>query len=382
MRYTDRSTYGIYEEDRHATPRAGTHDRADAILPWRVEVDDDPPPPPVPPKPKRETRGRQAAAAAAADSPERVTPWLFRRVKTPVPVSRVPHVTHSQQKASVAVAPVADPKRSPPRPPAYHAHAVQPHKHPSEESFLDMGPPRSRDKRPLVVSAIQVQVHTLLKSKPAVPDKSDVSEARPGLTHRSRSKWSLRSARDETPRPRPPPPPETTHPPSYLYPEQFPAPPPYRASAEECSPPSVRSRSLPRSRKHSPAFDAPLPALPIHPALSSSAVSRIQAAHKVSKEFGDAVMRQEIRTAPSAPVHAHLDSGSTPHVGRRFMSASEMEISRKSRERMSKHSQEYEARQRMLSKPPCGAERCSGDSRRRAASANPGRRRNMARDDR
>jgi hypothetical protein len=352
-----------FNRDRHATRRAGTHDRADAILPWRLEVDDDPPPPPVPPK--NETRGRQPAER----SPERVTPWLFRRVKTPVPASRVPHVTHSQQKASV----VADPKRSP-GPPAYHA--VQPHKHPSEESFLDMGPAEPRQ----VVSAIQVQVHTLLKSKPASPDKPDVSEARRGLTERSRSKWSLRSARDEIPRPRPPPP-ETTHPPSYLYPEQFPAPPPYRASAEESSPPSVRSRSLPRSRKHSPAFDAPLPALPIQPALSSSAVSRIQAAYRVSKEFGDAVMRQEIRTAP-APVHSHLDSGSTPHVGRRFVSASEIENFRKSKERVDKYSQGYEARQRTLSKPACGAERCSGESRRRAASANSGRRRNIARDDR
>lgn len=101
------------------------------------------------------------------------------------------------------------------------------------------------------------------------------------------------------------------------------------------------------------------------PPLSSSAVSRIQAGYKVSKEFGDAIMRQEVRMAMPTPDH---DFEQTPRVGRRFMSASELQSFRKAKQRTDKGSLEHEARQRTSSKPSSRVERCSGDSRQRAAS--------------
>jgi len=385
----------VNRDPYYATPRAGTLDCADAILPWRVE---DPPPPPVPPK-RREPSARPAAAQA--DVPKRVTPWLLRRVKTPA--AQDAHVTHDRHlppssSANVRQSPAPAPAA---KPPSYQQQQQQqqppPPHHPREETFRVVPRQQSKDdsvavkaaNRPVVVSSIKVLVHT--PSKPALPDKPDRSEAwkAPSSSRFPTPQPSVGSLHEErrrpaaatAPRPTRPPLPQAkpSHPPSYHYPEPFPAPPPYRVSPEESSPspPSGRSRSLPRSRKHSPAFqkDAPLPALPSHPPLSASAMSRVQAAYKVSKQFGDAVMQQEARLAiprtdyiPPVPVPA-----STPRTARRFMSAAELDSHRKARLRGDKSSREQEARQRALSKPSFYSERYAGESRQRATSANSGR---------
>lgn len=91
-------------------------------------------------------------------------------------------------------------------------------------------------------------------------------------------------------------------------------------------------------------------------------------------EFGDAVMRQEVRMATPAPEHTRLDPAPTPRAGMRFMSASELEGFRKAaRERVDKLPREHETRQRTPSKPSYHVERCSGESRQRAVSAHSGR---------
>jgi hypothetical protein len=316
------------------------------------------------------------------------------------------HDRHLPQKVSSSSANVRDRQSPAPapaaKPPSYQQQQQQPPSHhPREETFRVVPRQQSKDdsvavkaaKRPVVVSSIKVLVHT--PSKPALPDKPDRSEAwkassssrfptpQPsvGSLHEERRRPAAAGA--TAPRPTRPPQAKPSHPPSYHYPEPFPAPPPYRVSPEESSPspPSgSRSRSLPRSRKHSPAFqrDAPLPALPSHPPLSASAMSRVQAAYKVSKQFGDAVMQQEARLAiprttdyiPPVPVPV---PASTPRTARRFMSAAELDCHRKARLRGDKSSREQEARQRALSKPSFYSERYAGESRQRATSANSGR---------
>jgi hypothetical protein len=411
------------DRDRYATPRAGTFDCVDAVLPWRFE-EPLPLPPPVPPK--SDLKARPAAAAI----PERVTPWLLRRVKTPVTRAT------TQQKASADI-------RGSPKPPAYHHHhhAVQQQIHPSEER-LEIVPQSggnvaiAANSHPVIQrSAVQVHPHT--PPKPAVAERSATprSEAqRVPTPHSGSPQSSIRTAHEEKTRPTRAAVPlrpalsERAHLPSYHSAEPFPAPPPYRA--EDSYPTSIRSRSLPRSRKHGPALgkEASLPPLPSHPPLSSSAVSRIQAGYKVSKEFGDAIMRQEVRMAiptpiptpghtkldpttfPPLPSHPqlpnsavsriqagykvskefgdaifrqevrmaiptpdHLDSAPTQRVGRRFMSASELQSHRKAKQRTDKSSPEQEVRQRTSSKPSSHVERRSGDSRQRAASTHSGR---------
>lgn len=360
------------DRDPYTTPRAGTFDFVDAVLPWRFE---EPLPPPVPPKSDVKIR-----PAAATRLPERVTPWLLRRVKAPV--TQATQVTHSQ-KASTDI------KRSP-RPPAYHV--VQQQIRPSEERLGIAAPPSgdhiamtvtvaSRPAVP-VQSAVQVRHRTppppRTPPKPAVAHRPTRSEAPPrGLTSHSGSpQSSVRSTHEEISRPRTATPtraaplPGRANLPSYHSAEPFPAPPPYRASAEDGHLTSTRSRSLPRSRKHGSAFEkeVPLPPLPSYPPLPSSAVSRIQAGYKVSKTFGDAVLRQEVRVAMPTPEHTRLDHAPTPRVGRRFMSASEMQSFRKTKQRTDKSYPEHEVRQRASSKPYSHVERTSGDSRQRAAS--------------
>jgi hypothetical protein len=169
------------------------------------------------------------------------------------------------------------------------------------------------------------------------------------------------------------------------FPSPAPPPPPYRVSAEDSYPSSVRSRSLPRSsrskhggrtyEKEAPPLP-PLP-LPSHPQLSSSAISRIQAGHKVSKQFGDAIMQQELRLATPTSDHHHsrLDPVvPNPRLGRRFLSASELQNHRKAKLHTDKVTPELEARLRTAnnkSSPNVG--RCSGDSRQRTVSAHLGR---------
>jgi len=386
----------VSNRDRYATPRAGTLDFVDAILPWRVV--DDSLPPPVPPKGEVSARSPPAEGAARdAEVPKRVgvTPWLHRRVKTPPAVS-----SHSQDTTQVTRNHHRLPgKASPddvkgsfasPKPPSYQ-HQL--HVRPSEESFRVVVPqplyskstsslakPATSRPQPVVLSSIQVLVHTLAKAKPTLVNKIDGHEAREapsthaptpqpsiGSFHESRSRRGV-AATPSLSHTRLP---KQTQPPSYPVP--FPAPPPYRASPEESSlhSDSGRSRSLPRSRNHSSRSalekEAPLPALPDHPRLSASATSRIRAAYKVSNEFGNAVMRQEVRLATPSPEHMAPVPVPTPRVARHFMSAAELDSHRKGKQR------EHEARKRTMSKPSFSVELSSGQSRQRATSTNSGR---------
>jgi hypothetical protein len=392
--FSDRNAFCLecafcVDRDPYTTTKAGTFDFVDAVLPWRVE---EPLPPPVPPKRDAKTRPAQAAATL----PGRVTPWLLRRVKTPV--TRATQVALSQKAPPSDVRAGGSPKPPPPPPPAYHA-VPQQQIHPSAER-LGIAPqsgngiaitPASRPAAVLVpVVQPAVQVHPRTPPKPTVARRSARSGAQRGLTsHSSGSPQpSVRSAHEErvrpraaTPTPTPTPPrpaqllPERTKLPSYHSAEPFPAPPPYRASAEDSYPTSNRSRSLPRSRKQGSAFEkeAPLPPLPSYPPLPSSAVSRIQAGYKVSKVFGDAVMRQEVRVAMPTPDHTRLDPAPTLRAGRRFMSTSEIQSFRKAQQHVDKSSPEHEVRHRTSSKPSSHVERSSGDSRQRTTSTNPER---------
>ncbi len=343
----------------------------DAVLPWRFE--EEPLPPPVPPK--NELRARQAVATI----PERVTPWLLRRVKTPVTRAGQTAPVPAPQKASADIR--GFPK---PEPPTYHA-VPQQQIHPSEERLAIM------TSRPVVVqSRSTVQVHPRTPPKPAVADRSARKETQRGPTLHSGSPQlrSVRSAHEERSRPearaplRHAPQPERVHLPSYHSAETFqtppPPPPPYRASAEDSHRTSGRSRSLPRSsHKHGPAFDKeatpPLPQLPSHPPLSSSAKSRILAGYKVSNEFGNELLRQEQRLATRMSDDSGLDPVPNPRLGRRFLSASEMQSHRKAKLCTDKTSLEHEARQRTSKKSSPNVGRCSGDSRLRTASAHSGR---------
>jgi hypothetical protein len=168
-------------------------------------------------------------------------------------------------------------------------------------------------------------------------------------------------------------------------------------SAEDSYPTSVRSRSLPRSSrstKHggpTPTYEKettppPLPPLPLpfpsHPQLSSSAISRIQAGLKVSKQFGDAILQQELRLAtPTSDHHCSRLDPPVPNsrLGRRFLSTSELQSHRKAKLRTDKITPELEARLRTSNKSSSNVGRSSGDSRQRAASAHPGRGQERAR---
>jgi hypothetical protein len=238
-----------------------------------------------------------------------------------------------------------------------------------------------------VVSSIQVLVHT--PSKPVLPnDKSAQARKAPSSSSSSQTpspqpsfgniredrlcrgaaaaaSAARRPARQTKPTP--------AQSPVHHYPgPSSPAPPPYR---EESLPPSSRSRSLPRSRKHSPAFEtnAPLPSLPDHPPLSASALSRIQAAYKVSNQFGDAIKQQELRLAIPSPDYIPPVPASIPRAGQRYLTAAELESHRRTRQRMDLSSRGLDAYQRTLSKPRSCGEVRSCESRRRVASANPGR---------
>jgi len=94
----------------------------------------------------------------------------------------------------------------------------------------------------------------------------------------------------------------------------------------------------------------------------------------VSKEFGDAIMQQELRLATFTSDHSRLDHPvPNPRLGRRFLSTSEMQSHRNPKLRPDKITPEHEAHQRTSNKSSSNVGRCSGDSRQRAASAHPGR---------
>ncbi|KAF8499827.1 hypothetical protein F5888DRAFT_115309 [Russula emetica] len=330
-----------------------------------------------------------------------------------------PTQTPAPQKASSTDIIRGSPK---PEPPAYHAVPQQQQQqqiYPSEERSAIT---RTRGPGPAVVlqsqqSTVQVQLRTPPKPA-AVAHRSargegETQSGRRPTSHHSGSPQlrSVRSAHEERSRPaasaggtrtqaRVPPllpaavavQPERAHLPSYHSAQPFPnspAPPPYRVSAEDNSyPTSVRSRSLPRSsRKHGArTFEKeatplpPLPPLPSHhlhhPQLSSSAISRIQAGFKVSKEFGDAIMQQELRLVTPTSDHSRLDHHPVPNprLGRRFLSASELQSHRRARLRTDKNTPEHEARQRTSNKSSSNVGRCSGDSRQRVVSALSGKR--------
>jgi hypothetical protein len=333
-----------HSRDGYATPRAGTLHYVDAVLPWRFE---DPTPPPVPPKSELRVR----PAASAENIPKRVTPWLLRHVKAPES-----HVTRPPQKA------VADIMGSP-KPPAYELVQQQQPKEERPSGERPRTSPQSHNLPKLAsLPALQTTVRAPapapapapdypLPPIPAPPTKPDKSDKRKepvsgSVSHAYAPQSSGRGRHEERPRPRtkssprPAPVPATVVPvpqPTHTHARSFPEPPSYRSAAGESSLPSARSKSLPRSRKKSSTFekDAPLPPLPNHPPLPSSAMSRIHAAYKVSNEFGNAVMRQESRLATPLP-----DVAPTPRVGQRFMTASEIQSLRKSRQRATKGSAE------------------------------------------
>jgi hypothetical protein len=370
----------LHDRDCYATPRAGTPVFADAILPWRVV--DEPPPPPVPPKHEPSARGRPAASSSGGQVPKRVTPWLLRRVNTSASLTRdaMVQVQVTRDRLPQKASSIADIKGSSPKPPPLPPSYQQLQVRPSEESFrLVVPPPRqSKDNgaktanHPVVVSSFQVLVHT--PSKPTLTDSSHSPSPQPSFgsireDRLCRGAAAASTARRSARQPKP------AQPPGYHNPESFPAPPPYR---EKSSPPSARSRSLPRSRKHSLAFEnlkkeAPLPALPDHPPLSASAISRIQAAYKVSNQFGDAVKCQEVRLAVPTSSYTASASAFLPHAGQRYMTAAELDSHRKAKQRMDKSPRDHDAPQRTLSKPRSYGEVISSESRWRAASANSGR---------
>jgi hypothetical protein len=418
------------DRDPYSTPRAGSFERVDAVLPWRFEEgreEPEPSPPPVPPKNDLK-KGRSAAAAAVATIPERVTtPWLLRRVKTPVTQATPTALAHTPQKASSStdIRGRGSPRPPKPEPPAYHVvppapppppqqPQPQPPVLPSEERLA-----RTSRSRPAAVvqsrqseSTVQVQPRT--PPKPAVVAHRSAARGGGGETQRNPTSHSgcppLRSVRSAPQEERsrrsvtraPPPPPlpplrpaaamqsqpELAHLPSYYSAQPFPpspAPPPYRASAEDGYPTSVRSRSLPRSsrNKHGGSSTStfekeaatPLPPLPSFPQLSSSALSRIQASFQVSKQLGDAIMKQELQFATPTSDHHHsrLDPVPNPRLGRRFLSAGELLSHRKAKLCADKITPEHEARLRTSNKSSPNVARYAGDSRQRTVSAHPGR---------
>jgi hypothetical protein len=415
----------------------------DAVLPWRSEAEEEPSlPPPVPPKNDLRESARSTAAASTDSIPERVTrstPWLLRRVKTPVTqaiqTAPEPAPAPAPQKAYAGSTDNIRRCSPKPEPPAYRDHAVpQKQIHPSGERLAitstTRGPAQAPPSPPTVVQSqrqypqavqVQVQVQPRTPPKPAVAAHRS-TRGRAGETQRGsptsqrhsgcpqiRSVRSApheyRSRRPETRALPPPLPLPSLRPvaagqperanlvlPSYHsaqpFPSPAPPPPPYRASAEDSYPTSVRSRSLPRSSRNKHGGGRtyekegvplpPLPPLPLpsHPQLSSSAISRIQAGHKVSQQFGDAIMQQELRLAtPTFDHHSRLDHVlPNPRHARRFLSASELQSHRKAKLRTDKVTLEHEAHQRASnnkSSPNIG--RCLGDSRQRTVSAHPGR---------
>jgi len=162
---------------------------------------------------------------------------------------------------------------------------------------------------------------------------AEIGRPRPGLT-----------VRHATPPPQP-----LAHPPRYRLREMSNTPslPPYCATGGS-SAPSKEPRPHVRSRK--PSSAEPRLALPDHPPLPDSAVSRIRAAYRVSNELGNAVMHQEVRVA--TPVACKRpDAASTPRATRRFVSVTELEGFCKVNARVDWRSGDCEARQRVLSKP-------------------------------
>ncbi|KAI0256181.1 hypothetical protein BJV78DRAFT_1278722 [Lactifluus subvellereus] len=356
MEYTDENTYSIREADRHhRTPRAGPLSHADVDFPTSGL---DLLPPPVPPK---DGDLQYWPVVTAQECPTRVTPWLLRRVKTPVSAPQAPvQVTRSIP---------ADVRRSP-KPPSYQAAQAQESYPRVERSGRVLDRSNAANTSSGVSSAAPGHSSRHTPTKPARHDKRDKTEVqRSAISCPSQS--SLRSSHRERSRPRTPAQrvvPQPAQPQNYPPYEPFPPPPPYHASKESLAL-SSRSRPPHRIHKKSSASGKEVSSLeqPCHPPPPGSPESRIRAAYSVSKEFGDAVMRQELRVAIPAD-HPQRDPTPTPRATRRFMSVTEAEGLRKAKERVDKSSREHEARQRTLSKPSSHAKQGYGESRKRAIS--------------
>lgn len=401
------------DRDPCSSSRAGSFDCVDAVLPWRYE---DPLslPPPVPPKNDMRRHAQSATTTVTPTTePERVTrrtPWLHRPVKTPVTRTANPAlVVPSPQKAS-STTDSADisggsPTNPKPQPPAYHAVSLQQQILPTQERpAITTTMTTKRGPLPVVraLQPVPVQVRPRTPPKPAPVAAAHHRSARGETPRRggptshphpsgSPQLRSVRSAHEERTRSRrgrtrPPTPvpvqsqSEHAHLPSYHSALPFPSPPPpppYRVSPQDSYPTSLRSRSLPRSsHKHEKTTPLPpLPPLPLpsHPQLSRSAISRITAGLKVSKEFGDAILQQELRMATPTPDHSRLDPVSNPRQGQRYLSVSELRSHRNAMLFANKITLEHEACQRPSNKSSPNLGRCSGDSRQRAASTHSGR---------
>jgi hypothetical protein len=302
------------DRERDRTLRAGTlNDLLDTDLSRGSE-------PPV--------RSKTELPSGLADNYKRVTPWLFRQVNAPVsPTSQTPRPRHLEKA----------------KPPSYRA---------AEESYPSKDKEKSTHAQDIEITATakDSRAGTRAPTGLAWPNKPNQT-AGPSDTTPNLRQSGLRSAAEEG---RPSPglagtPPPQQYPPRYRPREMSHTPslPPYCATGGS-SAPSKEPRPQDRSRK--PSSGEPRLALPDHPLLPDSAVSRIRAAYRVSNELGNAIMLQEVRVAP--PVGCtRPDAASTPRVTRRFVSVTEPEGFRKVNAPVERRSGESEARQRALSKP-------------------------------
>ncbi|KAF8271239.1 hypothetical protein EI94DRAFT_1720742 [Lactarius quietus] len=251
------------------------------------------------------------------------------------------------------------------RPPSYRT---------AQESYLS---------KEMTTGAREIEINPAETTLPRSPTRAPRGLAWPNRPNRTTApapshaasnlgQSSLGSATTEAESPRPgitrcTRPPESTHPPQYRSRELSftPTLPPYSATGGSFSP----SRE-PQPQDRSPGnhvLRCPTAMMP------ESAVSRIQAAFKVSNELGNAVMLQEVRVATPIVLN--------PRATRRFVSVTEMEDLRKVNARLDRHSGEREARQRALSKPSdCGRRNRDGKIHRTASErVNPMKMRDVSR---
>lgn len=289
---------------------------------------------------QRPVRSQTESPSGLAVNSKQVTPWLFRRVNASASLTAM----HPEMVTTADVMGTANP-------PSYHAAQENcPSKGRSTgarsiETYspADTTLPRSPTRAPRGLAWLSRPVRTAAPSdaaanlglgQPSLRCATEAEWSRPGLTIR-------RCA----------PPPESVNPPCYRSRELSITPtlPPYSATGASFAP-SKEPQPQDGSRKPIPAFsgDGPRPNNQLVP---ESAVSRIQAAYKVSNDLGNAVMMQEVRLATPVAL--------SPRAGRRFVSVTELEGIRKVNARADRRPGERESRQRALSKPSD----CSGRNR-------------------
>jgi hypothetical protein len=278
-------------------------------------------------------RSNTEPPSVLAESSKRATPWLFRRVNAPV--SPTPPTTRYPERGVDDVLGLG-------RPPSYRT---------AQESYLSKE--MSTGAREIQISPAETTLPRSPTNAPrglAWPNRPNGTTA-PSHAASNLGQSSLGSATTESERSRPGitrcvPPPSSTHPPQYRSRESSftPTLPPYSVTGRGFSP-SNEPQPQDLSRKPSSALSSGEShfALPSDPLLPESAVSRIQAAYKVSNELGNAVRLQEVRVATPITLN--------PRATRRFVSVTEMEDLRKVDAHVDRRSGEREARQRALSKP-------------------------------